>query len=214
MLKKSFLLSLLLFCITFAYAAEPKAVLNELLTKTTQNTHANIIGNPTGDVTVLVFTDYNCPYCKEIDPLLSKLAKRDGKLRIVMIDYPVVTPESSLAARAAIAATAQGKYQELHDALMAHTGNVDESAIFTIAKKLGLDLPQLKEKMAAPATQQQVESNLALGNDLGIMGTPTIIAAGTPNNTNKNSSAQPIISFGYINLSDLQHIVAEVRKSV
>src|SRR5262249_16018533 len=75
-------------------------------------------GNSKGDVTIVEFFDYRCPYCKKVKKDVSDLLKQDGNIRLVLKEFPILSPESEMAAKAAIAAGAQGKYWDLHMALM------------------------------------------------------------------------------------------------
>lgn len=79
---------------------------------------APVAGNPKGDVTIVYFTDYNCPYCKKIAPVLDRVVREDGKIRLVYKDWPVIRPTSIEGAVLVLAAKYQGKYKVAHDALM------------------------------------------------------------------------------------------------
>ncbi|HUE18469.1 MAG TPA: thioredoxin domain-containing protein, partial [Stellaceae bacterium] len=84
-----------------------------------------IAGNPKGDVTIVEFFDYRCPYCKEVEPSLEALLKEDHKLRIVYKEFPILGPVSVFASRAAIASRKQGKYETFHRQMMTAKGNID-----------------------------------------------------------------------------------------
>lgn len=79
-------------------------------------------GNPKGDVTIVAFTDYNCPYCKKSAPDLKRIVAEDGKVRLVYKDWPILTKASVYGAQLALAAKYQGKYETVHDALMGIPG--------------------------------------------------------------------------------------------
>src|SRR5258708_24539073 len=83
-------------------------------------------GNPTGDVTIVEFFDYRCPYCKKVAPSVEALLQEDPKLRVVYKEFPILGSESIFAARAAFAANKQGKYKPFHSAMMAATGQITE----------------------------------------------------------------------------------------
>src|SRR5690348_10692681 len=108
-----------------------------------------VAGNPNGDVTLVEFFDYRCPYCKAIEPSLEALIKEDGNLRIVYKEFPILGPTSVVASRVAIAARQQGKYAEFHARMMALKGNIDNEAVMTVAEASGLDLTKLKRDMGA-----------------------------------------------------------------
>ena len=82
-----------------------------------------VAGNPKGDVTLVEFFDYRCPYCKQVEPALERLIGEDRQLRFVYKEFPVLGPDSETAARVALAARKQGKYEAFHRAMMS-TGGV------------------------------------------------------------------------------------------
>jgi protein-disulfide isomerase len=134
-----------------------------------------VMGNPTGDVTVVEFMDYNCGYCKRSLPDVMKLVEQDKNLRVVIKEFPILGPTSIVASRAALAADKQGKYEKMHMALMAHKGALSDQAIFEIAKAIGLDVEKLKADMEDKAINERIEKNHQLANMLGIDGTPAFI---------------------------------------
>jgi protein-disulfide isomerase len=132
-------------------------------------------GNPRGDVTVVEFFDVRCPYCRQLTATMTELVRRDGNLRLVMKDLPILGPNSVVASRALLAAQRQGKYGELYDALMAIRGEVTEAQIRGQAERLGLDWARLRRDMDDPAIQARLEGNIALARRLGIEGTPALV---------------------------------------
>lgn len=132
-------------------------------------------GDRSGTATVVEFFDYNCGWCKRAYPHLLAAVKADGDARIVFKEYPILSPSSRFAARAALAAARQGRYREMHDRLMRHRGALDETRIMAIAAQIGLDIPRLETDMAAPETEAAIEANLALAARLGIRGTPAFV---------------------------------------
>jgi protein-disulfide isomerase len=135
-----------------------------------------VIGNPKGDVTLVEFFDYQCGYCKAVHADTRKLIDSDGKLRFVYKEFPILGPASVTAARAALAAHRQGKYAELHNALMENRGQLDDDKIMRIAGSVGgLDLERLKKDMQAPEIQASLEKNLRLAQELNIRGTPAFV---------------------------------------
>lgn len=134
-----------------------------------------VAGNPEGDVTLVEFFDYRCPYCKRVMATLEELRKRDRKLRMVYKEFPILGPDSIVAARAAIASRAQGKYLEFHDALMASRGELGEKAVVQIAAEVGLDVERLFNDMRDPKIDQIIRRNYALAQALGVSGTPTFV---------------------------------------
>ena len=136
-------------------------------------------GNPNGDVTLVEFFDYRCPYCKEVEPSLDALLKEDGKLRIVYKEFPILGEASVYATHVALAAKKQGKYAEFHRAMMATKGNITDDTVLSVAASVGLDMTKLKADMAAPSTDKLIDKNYALADALAIQGTPAIIVGDT-----------------------------------
>lgn len=137
-----------------------------------------VAGNPKGDVTIVEFFDYRCPYCKQVVPALQQLIKEDKKLRVVFKELPVLGPDSIFASRAAIAAIEQdkgAKYMAFHDAMMAHRGQLTEAEVLRLAGEAGLKLDKLKADMMAPKTDKVIRDNLTLADKLGIRGTPGFV---------------------------------------
>jgi protein-disulfide isomerase len=132
-------------------------------------------GNPKGDVTVVEFFDYRCPYCKAVAGDLQKAVSADGNVRVIYKEFPILGPESLVASRAALAAAVQGKYQPFHDKLLAFKGNLDDATIYAIAGDAGLDVTKLKADMQKPEIKDQIGRNYHLADKLNIQGTPAFI---------------------------------------
>lgn len=135
-------------------------------------------GNLQGTATVVEFFDYNCGWCKRAYPHLLAAARADGNVRIVFKEYPILSPSSRMAARAALAAARQGKYREMHDRLMRHRGALDEKKIMAVAAQAGLDIPKLEADMAAREIEAAIDANLELAERIGIRGTPAFVIGG------------------------------------
>ncbi|WP_291399213.1 DsbA family protein [Devosia sp.] len=133
-------------------------------------------GNVDGDVTVVEFFDYNCPYCRQAAPMLQQLQQEDSGLRIVFKEFPILGPGSHFAARAALASQKQGKYLAFHSAMMAFKGSISESSTLEIAASIGLDVEQLKLDMADPAIEDAIAANFDLADALRLSGTPSFIS--------------------------------------
>jgi len=127
-----------------------------------------------GSVTIVEFFDYNCPYCRKSFTNLVKLTEEDKDVRIVFVEFPILSEESRLASQAAIASAKQNKYFEFHRALMEHNGPVKEDTVFKTAADVGLDVEKLKADMKAPEVNEQIEKNLRIGTAIGVQGTPAI----------------------------------------
>jgi protein-disulfide isomerase len=132
-------------------------------------------GNPKGDVTVVEFFDYRCPYCKRSLSQLRQLVSSDRNLRVVFKEYPILGPQSVLASRVAIASSAQGKYLEMHNALMSHRGQFDEKSVMALARELGLDTDRLRADMKNPKVKEIIAEARWLANRLAISGTPAFV---------------------------------------
>jgi protein-disulfide isomerase len=156
-------------------------------------------GNPHGDVSIVEFFDYRCPYCKQVQPALETLLGQDPKLRFIYKEMPVLGPSSVVAAHAALAARLQGKYEPFHNAMMATKGQISEDVVYRVAGSVGLDVERLKRDMAIPEIDQAVKANLDLAKALDIRGTPGFVIG------------DHIIP-GAIELDTLKDLIAESRK--
>ena len=132
-------------------------------------------GNPAGDVAVVEFFDYRCPYCKAMAPDLAKAVAEDGKVRLVYKEFPILSPTSIVAAKAALAARYQNKYVAFHDRLMSLKGSFEEADIYNAAADAGLNVAQLKRDMAKPEIADAIARNYSLADKLDIQGTPAFV---------------------------------------
>jgi protein-disulfide isomerase len=128
-------------------------------------------GNPKGDVTVVAFLDYNCGYCRASLPTLAALVASDPQVHVVYREFPVLGPESEVAARWALAAAEQGKFKPFHDALYAG-GQLSEASIEAAADKVGLDKARARALLSSPAVERELAMNQQLGRSLRVGGTP------------------------------------------
>jgi protein-disulfide isomerase len=160
---------------------------------------APVGGNPAGDVTLVEFFDYNCPYCRRVAPTVVELEETDPDLRLVYKEFPILGPGSQFAARAALASRKQGKYVAFHNAVMQASEQVTEESVMEIARTVGLDPEQLKTDMQDPAIQEAIARNLRLANALGITGTPSFVIG------------QEIVP-GAADLGTLQDLIARARR--
>jgi protein-disulfide isomerase len=130
-----------------------------------------VAGNPNGKVTVVEFFDYRCPYCKAALPEINKLVAANKDIRFVLKEFPILSPTSESAARAAIAAKAQGKYWPVHEALLAEK-DLDEAAIDRILRENGVDMARAKIDATSKATTTLLDDVHALARATGVTGTP------------------------------------------
>ena len=156
-------------------------------------------GNPQGDVTVVEFFDYRCPYCKQVHPAIQKLLDQDRKLRFVYKEFPVLGEQSDIAAHAALAARLQGRYDAFHNAMMAAKGQISEEVVYRVAGSVGLDVDRLKRDMTDPEIERALSANRALAKALELRGTPGFIIGDH-------------IVPGAIDLDALKTMVADARK--
>ena len=156
-------------------------------------------GNPQGDVTVVEFFDYRCPYCKQVHPAIQKLLDQDRKLRFVYKEFPVLGEQSDIAAHAALAARLQGRYEAFHNAMMAAKGQITEELVYRIAGSIGLDVDRLKRDMTDPEIERALSANKSLAKALDLRGTPGFVIGDH-------------IVPGAIDLDALKTMVADARK--
>ncbi|HWI86046.1 MAG TPA: DsbA family protein [Sphingomonas sp.] len=131
-------------------------------------------GNRDADVTLVIFSDYNCPYCRATVPEIERVLAADPKLKVVWREMPVLGPASDSAALAALAAAKQGKYVAFRRALFAGD-HPDRNGIAAAARAAGLDLVRFAADRDAPDVTAEVASNLTLAQRLQISGTPFFV---------------------------------------
>lgn len=149
-------------------------------------------------ITIVEFFDYNCGYCKRSMNAILKVLDSATDVRFVFIEYPILAPSSKTAAQAALAAARQDRYFEFHRALMAHRGALTDSRVMEIAVELSLDLDQLERDMQDEAIQAALEHNAAVGEAMGVQGTPFFLV---------NQKAYP----GWLDEETLRAAITEAR---
>lgn len=158
-------------------------------------------GNPKGDVTIVAFLDYNCPYCKKSAPDLDRVVKEDGKIRLVYKDWPILTEASVYGAQMALAAKYQGRYDAVHRALMAIPGRrIPQEKMLEAIKGSGVNMEQLDADLQAhgPEIVAILKRNLSQADSLGLKGTPTYLVG-------------PLMA-STLDYSSFKRIVAEARR--
>jgi protein-disulfide isomerase len=158
-----------------------------------------VAGNPKGDVTLVEFFDYRCPYCKAMAEPLQALLKKDGNVRLVLKEFPILGPNSTLASKASIGARSQGRYLAFHQALLTHKGDLDDKAIAAVARAVGIDTGKMKARSDDPQTAAKLARNLDLGRALELDGTPAFIIGDT-------------LIPGAVDLEMLEQAIADARK--
>lgn len=132
-------------------------------------------GNPKGDVAMVVFFDFACPYCKQGSADVERLLAEDKNLRVIYRDFPVLSPASEEAAMAALSAAQQGRYLRFHDAMFDGQGRVTRERTVATVRKAGLDEVRTARDLTAAPLKAEIKKNLDLGRALGLSGTPSYV---------------------------------------
>ncbi len=143
--------------------------------------HSWVGGNPDGDVTMVEFIDYRCGVCKQAHPVLEDLVKRDGNIRWILKEFPILTQESDMAARFAVAIQQEAgpeAYKKAHDALMETRGPINLEVLGKLAGDLGADSKAVLNRMNTEEVSDVIRKNHQLAEQMRIMGTPTFIIGG------------------------------------
>ncbi len=161
---------------------------------------APVIGDPNGDVTIVEFFDYQCPFCRKMHGELGKLLADDPKIRLVLKDWPIFGDASVQAARVALASRWQGKFAAVHGALLATRGPLDEARIREVARTAGVDLRQLDRDLAERGSEIEalLARNARQASALELDGTPSFFVG-------------PFAAFGFIEPEGLRQFVADAR---
>ncbi|WP_454616658.1 DsbA family protein [Bradyrhizobium cenepequi] len=136
-----------------------------------------VAGNAKGDISIVEWFDYQCPYCRKIEPELRQIAQDDGKVRLVWKDWPILGDVSKVAARMALAAKYQDRFQAAHQAMMGLTTKLTEPRIQEALAAANIDVDRLKRDLAANATTIDgiLSRNNAQAEAFGFQGTPSFI---------------------------------------
>ncbi len=150
--------------------------------QTIDTTGAPMKGDENAPISIVIFTDFQCPYCKKLPPVLDEIEKNNqGKVRIFFKNMPLIAIHNMAegAARAAIAAKNQGKFWPYHDKLFAAEKLTPEK-LHTFAKELQLDMAQFEKDMQAPETTKALQQDMYDAQKATVEGTPTIFINGWP----------------------------------
>jgi len=156
-------------------------------------------GNPGGDVVVVEFNDYQCPYCKRAFQAMKSVLADDKNVKIIYKDLPILGEASRIAALAALASIKQGKHSALHNTLMEFSGKLDRDKILELAASVGIDRAQLEKDMEDPKLKQIIDRNMALASQLGVRGTPAFVVG---------KQFVP----GAVDAATLKQLIADARK--
>jgi protein-disulfide isomerase len=164
---------------------------------------APVGGNSGGDVTIVAFVDYNCPFCKRSEPDLQRLVATDGKIRLVYKDWPILARSSVTGARLALAAKYQGKYEAAHGALMALHGRSSDSAMRDAVAAAGVDMPRLDKDLGAneDAIMDLLRRNRRQADALHLQGTPVYLVG-------------PYLVAAALNYDEFSDVVAKFRAQI
>jgi protein-disulfide isomerase len=153
------------------------------------------------DVTIISYSDYQCPFCRKIHPELERLAQEDGKVRIVYRDWPIFGPASEEAARMAIASQWQNKHRQFNDALMRTDGKLSSEKIRAAAAAAGIDFARLERDMET--REDDIDGVLRRtamqAAQMGLQGTPAMLVG-------------PYMIPGAVDYAGLTRAVAEARR--
>ncbi len=177
---------------------------DEVLTeaKVLRDPDTPVAGNPDGNITIVEWSDYNCPYCRKLEPELRQVVQDDGKVRLVMKDWPILGPVSVTAARSALAAKYQNKYHQAHDAMMGVSSRLTESRINELLEAAGVDMDRLKRDLAGRGSD--IDALLKRNNEqaeaFGFRGTPSFIVG---------KYRVP----GVLSMTEFEQVIADARKA-
>src|SRR4051794_25362353 len=155
--------------------AEEEKVLTEALVLRDPDIPA--AGNPDGDITIVEWFDYNCPYCRKIEPELRQVVQDDGKVRLVLKDWPILGPVSVIASRMALASKFQDKFLQAHEALIGVSSKLTEPRIRELLAGAGIDVDRATRDLETRA--KAIDAIIARNGDqaaaFGFKGTPSFI---------------------------------------
>ena len=131
--------------------------------------------NANSDITIYEFFDYNCGYCKSVMQNIFNIYKKDKKIEVVFVEYPILSNSSLSAAITSLAAINQNKYFEFHTKLMKHTGKIDDKLLLSFAKELKIDIKKLKSDYSNKKLMLIINKNREIASRLNLRGTPAFI---------------------------------------
>lgn len=161
-----------------------------------------VAGNVDGDITIVEWFDYNCPYCRKLEPELRQVIQDDGKVRLVLKDWPILGPVSKIAARMALAAKYQDKFLAAHEAMIGVNSKLTEPRLTELLSGAGIDMDRLNRDLTANA--KAIDATLARNNDqakaFGFRGTPSFIVG---------KFRVP----GVLTMAEFEMVIADARKA-
>ena len=159
-----------------------------------------VLGNPEGDVTLVEFFDYNCPYCKSAMTDVQRLIEEDPGLRVVLKEFPVLGEDSVEAARVgvAISLTAPEKYEEFHFTLLSEPGQVGRDRALAMAEEIGIDPETLRPLLDTDEVEDTINEVYDIAGQLNLSGTPSFVTAAG-------------VIVGAVGYETLRSTIAEIR---
>ena len=158
-------------------------------------------GSQVSDLTIVEFFDYKCGYCKKSLQVINAILKEDKKIKIIFKELPILSQQSEMAARAALAVNKinKKKYFLFHTRLMQNRGSLEINDIFQIAEETDISINSLKSEINSPWITKTIKQNRILAKNLGIRGTPAFVIG------NK-------IVPGAVSSSTLKNVITEARR--
>jgi protein-disulfide isomerase len=183
-----------------ASAKEPLAEPDEA--SVLRDPDAGVVGNPEGDIAIVEWFDYNCPYCRRLQPELALVVSDDGKVRWVLKEWPILGPVSVVASRMALACKYQDKYVQAHEALIGVNSKLTESRIDELLAGAGIDVDRARRDRDANAAAIDglLARNDAQAQGLGFRGTPSFIVG---------KFRVP----GVLTMAQFEQVIADARKA-
>ena len=135
-------------------------------------------GNPQGDLTMVEFIDYRCGYCRKVAGEVDEVVAKDGNIRLILKEFPILGRDSELASRYAIAVkqtAGSDAYKTAHDKLYAMRGEVTMDSLAVLAGEQGLDAQAITRRMNSEEVTAEIRANRQLAEKMQIMGTPTFV---------------------------------------
>jgi protein-disulfide isomerase len=133
------------------------------------------IGAEDGDVVLVEFFDFNCPFCRQSIPDVDRLLKEDPGLKVVFRDMPVLGPDSERFARASLSAAEQGRYRRFYESAFQGQGALTQERLIRTVRAAGLDEARVARDLNSKAVVAEIEKNIELGRALGLTGTPSYV---------------------------------------
>ncbi len=130
-----------------------------------------VLGNPDGEITLVEFTDYACGYCRQSLEHVQQVIAAHPDVRVVIREYPILSAGSADAARMALAAAEQGRFEQFHNAMFA-AENLSAENIEQAARRSGIDLAKARASIDAGLFEGQLQNNMFLAQNMGVSGTP------------------------------------------